>query len=168
MYCKKCGKKLDENSKFCSACGEPASHTYIDQMNNANQDITSNPYILSRDQPYNSNQNGKNYIPDQPTKALVVEGIGILFFIYMFIVSGSSDYTTQIWFQEYGGGVFLIGLIFLVISFFMFKKHKKNHKLYGIGYIAYIISCIAVILIAVILILSILMIIITIIPTKLH
>lgn len=106
-----------------------------------------------------SNNKLKNSISDQPTKALVVEGIGILFFIYMMIVNGSSDTVTQAWFQKNGAGVFFIGLIFLVVSYFMLKKYKKNHKLYGIGYAGYILSCIAAILMAVMLIISVFMVI---------
>lgn len=159
MYCRKCGKKLEENEKFCSACGEPVNKIDASQVKDSSQDNVRISNKRLKNHSDDSNNKLKNSISDQPTKALVVEGIGILFFIYMMIVNGSSDTVTQAWFQKNGAGVFFIGVIFLVVSYFMLKKYKKNHKLYGIGYAGYILSCIAAILMAVMLIISVLMVI---------
>lgn len=157
MYCRKCGKKLEENERFCSVCGEPVAKTDVDQLDSEQQDNNKMRNDSLQRQVDNSKRYVKNNMADQPTKALIVEGIGILFFIYMLIVNGSSDYNTQKWLEKNGVGVFIIGLIFLVISYFMLKKYKKNHKLYGIGYAGYIISCIAVVLMVAMVIMSILL-----------
>lgn len=158
MYCRKCGKKLEENEQFCSACGEPVDKTDASQVNDKRQDNTRISNIRLKGQSGGSNKL-KNSMSDQPTKALIVEGIGILFFIYMLIANSSNDNATQIWLQRNGAGVFFIGLIFLVVSYFMLKKYKKSHKLYGIGYVGYLISCIAVVLMVAMLIISIFMVI---------
>lgn len=166
MYCRKCGKKLEENEKFCSACGEPVNRTHVSQVNDSRQDNVRISNMRLKDQSGDSNNKLKNSMSDQPTKALIVEGIGILFFIYMLIANSSSDNTAQTWLQRNGAGVFFIGLIFLVVSYFMLKKYKKNHKLYGIGYVGYIISCIAVILMVVMLILSVFMVIMAMVSSR--
>ncbi len=157
MYCRRCGRKLEGNERFCGACGEPVNRTDTNQINNSRQNNAPNNNMRFKDQSNGGNNELRSNMSDQPTKALIVEGIGILFFIYMLIVNSSSDNTAQTWLQRNGGGVFFIGLIFLVVSYFMLKKYKKNHKLYGIGYVGYIISCIAAIFMVVMLILSVLM-----------
>lgn len=166
MYCRKCGKKLEGNEKFCSACGEPVNRTGASQVNDNRLDNAQISNTSLKDQSDESNNKLKNSMSDQPTKALIVEGIGILFFIYMLIANSSSDNTAQTWLQRNGAGVFFIGLIFLVVSYFMLKKYKKTSKLYGIGYVGYIISCIAVILMVVMLILSVFMVIVTMIAVR--
>lgn len=108
-----------------------------------------------------NNMSGNNNMPAQPTAALVLEGIGLLFFVYLLIANASNDIDAQIFLRESGAGVFFIGLIFIVISFFIFKSHKKKHGLRGIGYAGYIISCIAAVLMLVMLIMSIVSVVIT-------
>lgn len=38
MYCRKCGNKTDEDSKFCSHCGEQISEAAISLFNKPNED----------------------------------------------------------------------------------------------------------------------------------
>lgn len=157
MYCKKCGKELGENEQYCSTCGEPSVKMNRNQTDTGRKENEQ----MEINRPGNRDYVGKidkTSAKDQPTKALIVEGIGALFFIYLLILNGSSDYTAQSWLQENGAGVFLIGLIFVVVSYFMLKKYKKNHNLHGIGYAGYLVSCIAAIIMAVMLIWSILII----------
>ena len=159
MYCKKCGKKLEENERYCSACGEPVDMQEMDKTDNREQENSQ----MGKDRLQRKNDDNRrfahNSTADHPTKALIVEGIGILFFIYMLIVNGSGDASDLHWLEENGPGVFFIGLIFIVVSHFMMKKYKKNYRLYGIGYVGYIVSCIAVVLLIVLLLLSIFMVI---------
>lgn len=155
MYCRKCGRKLEESERFCGACGEPVVRKAMNPTNNEFYGRQAGYDHLQR-QEDNSRRYGDN-MSKQPTKALVVEGIGFLFFIYMAILNG-GDFLDQRWLEENGGGVFLIGLIFIVISYFMLRSHKKKYNLYGIGYAGYIISCIAVVIMIVIILLSVLMI----------
>lgn len=129
MYCKKCGAKLEKGNKFCGSCGSAVT-----------KHVSSENEIR------------------QPTRALVVEGIGILFFLYLLLVNSMSDtdISARNWLEDNGAGVFIIGLIFMTVSFFMFKKYKKENSLYGLGYAGYVISCIAIVLLLVMFVLSIL------------
>lgn len=150
MYCSNCGKKLEDNAKFCPACGASLIKPSKSE-GNPDDGIFTPPKPLDM----------LSWHPktEQPTKALVMEGIGLLFFIYLIIVNGTGDFLDQIWLEEKGPAVFLIGLVFLVISHFMFKRYKKKHALYGFGYAGYIVSCIAAVLLAVMLVMSIFMVI---------
>lgn len=147
MYCKKCGAKLEEGNKFCSSCGAPIESS--EGRNIGIHDVTKHISLK-----------GESGVR-QPTKALVVEGIGILFFLYLLLVNSMSgrDVSAGIWLEDYGAGAFMIGLIFVVVSFFMFRKYKKKNALQGLGYAGYVISCIALVLLLVMVVLSILMII---------
>lgn len=151
MYCKKCGKKLGENERFCSACGEPAGTPYIRQPGHG-QMQNSQPR-----EPYGRDRYTDRPVPsEQPTKALVVEGIGFLFFIYLLIANSRNDFETELWLTKHGAGTFFIGLFFIVISYFMLRKYKKKHRLYGIGYAGYVISCIGGVLMLIMLALAVL------------
>ena len=99
----------------------------------------------------------------QPTKALIMEGIGLVFFIYLLLVNSLANRSseTEAWLNDHGTPVFLIGLIFIGISYFMFKRFKKKQPLTGLGYAGYIVSCIAVILVAIIIVISIAMLVLT-------
>ena len=134
MFCPECGKEVKAGAKFCSQCGTKL--VGIQEENKFRQSQEK----------------------EQPTKAIVVEGIGLLLFVYLLIVNSTTnrDVNAQIFLEESGPGVFLAGLVFIVISYFMFRKNKKKSNLYGIGYGAYIISCIASILFVVILGMSVL------------
>lgn len=134
MFCPECGKEVKKGAKFCSQCGRKIIK--IQEENGLRQWQEK----------------------EKPTKAIVVEGIGLLLFIYLLIVSSTTnrDVNAQIFLEESGPGVFFVGLVFIVISYFMFRKYKKENNLYGVGYGAYIISCIAVIVFAVILGMSVL------------
>ncbi len=134
MFCPECGKEVKAGTKFCSQCGTKLMESQEESAFRLRQE------------------------KEQPTKAIVVEGIGLLLFIYLLIVNSTTnrDINAQIFLEESGPGVFLAGLVFIVVSYFMFRKYKKENHLYGIGYGAYIISCIAVILFAVILGISVL------------
>ena len=130
MFCPECGKEVKAGAKFCSQCGTKL--VGIQEENKFRQSQEK----------------------EQPTKAIVVEGIGLLLFVYLLIVNSTTnrDVNAQIFLEESGPGVFLAGLVFIVISYFMFRKYKKKSNLYG----AYIISCIASILFVVILGMSVL------------
>lgn len=52
MFCNKCGRKIEENTKFCSECGEPVQN-YVKQ----NENIEA----LNTQQNYNENKNNENY-----------------------------------------------------------------------------------------------------------
>lgn len=141
MYCKKCGAKIEENNKFCGVCGEPVCSS------TQNMEIRNSRMCMGQ-------HNGV-----MPTKALVTEGIGFLFFVYLLIANSrsNSDYDAEIFLRESGSIFFFVGLVIVVISFFMFKRFKKNNTLQGLGYVGYIASCIALVLLGIIIILSIFM-----------
>lgn len=135
MYCKKCGKELKEGQKYCNQCGEPVDKLNVTGGNQFEKEAFST-------QNYRGNPRS-----NQPTKALVVEGIGFLFFAYLLLVYLRNEYGSKQYLEEEGVGFFLIGIIIIVISYFMFRNYKKKHDLYGLGYAGYIISCIAVVIV---------------------
>ena len=145
MYCPNCGNKIKDGAKFC-----PYDGTRLDENGNSrNQQEANFNYKLDKKK--------------QPTKALVMEGIGLVFFIYLLLVNSLANRSseTEAWLNDNGTPVFLIGLIFIGISYFMFKRFKKKQPLTGLGYAGYIVSCIAIVLVAVIIVISIVMLVLT-------
>lgn len=145
MYCPNCGNKIKDGAKFC-----PYDGTRLDENGNSrNQQEANFNYKLDKKK--------------QPTKALVMEGIGLVFFIYLLLVNSLANRSseTEAWLNDHGTPVFLIGLIFIGISYFMFKRFKKKQPLTGLGYAGYIVSCIAIVLVAVIIVISIVMLVLT-------
>ena len=145
MYCPNCGNKIKDGAKFC-----PYDGTRLDENGNSrNQQEVNFNYKLDKKK--------------QPTKALVMEGIGLVFFIYLLLVNSLANRSseTEAWLNDHGTPVFLIGLIFIGISYFMFKRFKKKQPLTGLGYAGYIVSCIAVVLVAIIIVISIVMLVLT-------
>ena len=145
MYCPNCGNKIKDGAKFC-----PYDGTRLDGNGNSrNQQEVNFNYKLDKKK--------------QPTKALVMEGIGLVFFIYLLLVNSLANRSseTEAWLNDNGTPVFLIGLIFIGISYFMFKRFKKKQPLTGLGYAGYIVSCIAIVLVAVIIVISIVMLVLT-------
>ena len=145
MYCPNCGNKIKDGAKFC-----PYDGTRLDGNGNSrNQQEANFNYKLDKKK--------------QPTKALVMEGIGLVFFIYLLLVNSLANRSseTEAWLNDNGTPVFLIGLIFIGISYFMFKRFKKKQPLTGLGYAGYIVSCIAIVLVAVIIVISIVMLVLT-------
>ena len=145
MYCPNCGNKIKDGAKFC-----PYDGTRLDGNGNSrNQQEVNFNYKLDKKK--------------QPTKALVMEGIGLVFFIYLLLVNSLANRSseTEAWLNDHGTPVFLIGLIFIGISYFMFKRFKKKQPLTGLGYAGYIVSCIAIVLVAVIIVISIVMLVLT-------
>ena len=145
MYCPNCGNKIEDGAKFC-----PYDGTRLDGNGNSrNQQEVNFNYKLDKKK--------------QPTKALVMEGIGLVFFIYLLLVNSLANRSseTEAWLNDHGTPVFLIGLIFIGISYFMFKRFKKKQPLTGLGYAGYIVSCIAVVLVAIIIVISIVMLVLT-------
>ena len=39
MFCKKCGAKIKEGTKFCSKCGAPVSQTASKETKNSRKDV---------------------------------------------------------------------------------------------------------------------------------
>ena len=145
MYCPNCGNKIKDGAKFC-----PYDGTRLDENGNSrNQQEANFNYKLDKKK--------------QPTKALVMEGIGLVFFIYLLLVNSLANRSseTEAWLNDHGTPVFLIGLIFIGISYFMFKRFKKKQPLTGLGYAGYIVSCIAIVLVAIIIVISIVMLVLT-------
>lgn len=129
MYCKRCGTKLNDEDKFCYNCGESIGSVQKEPTEKREQlvmDKTNNRY---------------------PTKALLVECVGFLFWIYLIIANSraDNDYKAELFLEDSGIACFVIGLLIVVVSYFLFKKHNKEHGMYGIGYVGYIISCVAII-----------------------
>lgn len=153
MYCVNCGKKLEENQKFCSACGQPVVGIKQTENNPQNQYGIENNEFRKRQEDHK--QYIKNSTQEQPTKALVIEGFGIVFFAMTIILDRSSDYMDQLWVKKYGWVLYMIGFILLVIPYFIFKKYKKKYGLQGIGYAGYIISCMGTVVVALFIILMI-------------
>ena len=145
MYCPNCGNKVEDGAKFC-----PYDGTRLDGNRKSWQQQGAN---------FNYKLDKKK----QPTKALIMEGIGLVFFIYLLLVNSLANRSseTEAWLNDHGTPVFLIGLIFIGISYFMFKRFKKKQPLTGLGYAGYIVSCIAVILVAIIIVISIVMLVLT-------
>lgn len=58
MFCNKCGRIIEENTKFCGGCGTP-----VPVQNNVqqNENITPNIEIPNTQANYNANQNNENY-----------------------------------------------------------------------------------------------------------
>ena len=139
MNCKRCGRKLAEDARLCSACGEPVRTTGREN-----------------DRQQNDRENRKEA---QPIKALVVEGTGMLFFICLLMVNTSKDYLVRLWLRENGVTMLWIGLIFLAVSHLMLREFKRSHKLHGIGQVGYLVSCIAVFLMFTMLILMLIVLI---------
>ena len=139
MYCSNCGHEVKDGSMFCPYCGVSLNKNGISQK--------------EKDTKFNYKLEKKR----QPTKALVVEGIGFVFFIYLLLLNSTADrnWDNSVWLEDNGVWVFLIGMIFVSISYFMFRRFRKKQPLVGLGYIGYIISCIAIVLIAVMLIFGI-------------
>ncbi len=145
MYCPNCGNKIEDGAKFC-----PYDGTRLDGNRNSWQQQGAN---------FNYKLDKKK----QPTKALVMEGIGLVFFIYLLLVNSLANRSseTEAWLNDHGTPVLLIGLVFIGISYFMFKAYKKKQPLVGLGYVGYIVSCIAVIIIAIVLVLGVVMAVLT-------
>lgn len=151
MYCVKCGKEIEEGQKFCSACGQSVVEIKQVESNLQNQYGMGNEQVQKRQE--NHNQYIRNSVQEQPTKALVIEGFGIVFFAMMIILDQSSDYRNQLWVQKYGWALYMLGIILLAIPYFIFKRHKKKYGLQGIAYAGYVISCMGIVVAAIYIIL---------------
>ena len=93
----------------------------------------------------------------QPVAALVIEGLGLLFFLYYAFCSSSKDVHTQYWIQDNGGGVLCIGFLLIAASFVLFRIYKKKSALHGFGQVGYIASLVLFLLAAILFVLSIVM-----------
>lgn len=69
MYCRKCGKQIEPESKFCGYCGEPTNLMPV-QNNSDNNQYANNIY-----NPYNSNS---DFNKKERTDCMVVLVLGIL------------------------------------------------------------------------------------------
>ena len=145
MYCPNCGNKVNDGAKFCPSCG-----TRLGENSNSKK---------QKEVCFNYTSEKKK----QPTKALVVEGIGLLFFLYLLLLNSMANRSseTEAWLNDNGSPVFLIGLVFVGISYFMFKKFKKKQPLAGLGYAGYIVSCIAIVIVAIFIVLAVVFAVIT-------
>ena len=147
MYCAKCGKKLEENQKFCSGCGQPVKE--VKQAENNRQNKSQMKKEQFENEGNYHRKYSENTIQKQPTKALVIEGFGILLLVITRMLDQSRDYTDQLWAAKNGWVLYIIGFILFVIAYVMLKKHKKKYGLQGIGYAGYIISCMGVVIVVI-------------------
>ena len=72
MYCSNCGHEVKDGSMFCPYCGVSLDKNRISQK--------------EKDTKFNYKLEKKR----QPTKALVVEGIGFVFFIYLLLLNSTG------------------------------------------------------------------------------
>ena len=91
MYCAKCGKKLEENQKFCSGCGQPVKE--VKQAENNRQNKSQMKKEQFENEGNYHRKYSENTIQKQPTKALVIEGFGILLLVITRMLDQSRDYT---------------------------------------------------------------------------
>lgn len=123
MNCPNCKHPVKDGSIFCPYCGCKIDENQVPPNIPAGMNYSYTP-------------------PLQPTNALVIEGIGLFFFLIFFtiLVSSFNKSESAAW-----GMVF--GFIIMALSRISFKKFKKKYKkLVGIGYVGYIISTIACII----------------------
>ena len=58
MFCNKCGRRIEENTKFCGGCGTPVPvQNYVQQNENTTQNIET----PNTQQNYNVNQNNGDF-----------------------------------------------------------------------------------------------------------
>lgn len=130
MICPRCKATVADKGKFCTKCGA---------LLQENEEIKKS--IESR----------------QPTKALVIEGFGILMFFYVMLVSLSDSYDAKKFIEDGVGTTFvMIGLFLIGIAFIIFRKFKKNFCLTGLGYAGYVLACIGMVFIIIVLIFTVL------------
>ena len=105
MYCKFCGKRIDDDSKFCSNCGEKVKHTvsslpeekkseYYKKLENTFEEIKEERDKRNRDRAQKSNSFDKRHY------IFAVVAIILIISIIVFVVSGGelreSDYEIDI------------------------------------------------------------------------
>ena len=124
MFCKKCGRKIEEDSKFCPDCGTEIN--VIEKNETNNQYNTNNEYENLKNQPNPvqdySQQNYNNEIDPRMKKfAIGSIAIPLLTFILMWIYEDMSLY---------------LFLILIGIGFGFAQKGKQYNKTLSIiGYI---------------------------------
>ena len=88
MFCNKCGRRIEENTKFCGGCGTPVPvQNYVQQNENVNQNNENYGQVqvnANYNQPY---QNYDNIVNPSMKKyailSIVIPAVSI--FVYLFI-----------------------------------------------------------------------------------
>ena len=140
MYCKSCGIKIDDDSKFCSTCGTKQS-IVIKPINCI--DLSIKEYPTSGKNNFIVNKkNTEYYSKDSDATALGV----LLIIIFGFIYYLSYDKTFHI---EDVIFYFVVSLIFKIISIIkvvnVAKRQNRNQTFWGI--FAFIVPALALIII---------------------
>lgn len=131
MYCKKCGKELDEGAVYCSYCGEKQ----MDGEKSCTEEESSNNtdgYILGNVEKENSHENAEGEIicPHcRSSNIKHVKRMGCLGFlgelcggIVTFIVIGAIDI---IWLSRLYGFLFIISFIINIVVLIRNKQKEK-------------------------------------------
>ncbi len=150
MYCKNCGKTIDQDSKFCSYCGTSLLKTAVDIVIEPrehhtgivlNKETTESKYDLSfkRNDNYTGvgcififislifiviNKSSDYSIGEHETIALV--GSIILFIVRCFVAAEASEYARKL--NRKSGGWGILGFLFPAICLIIIGQLKKIKK----------------------------------------
>lgn len=143
MYCKKCGKEIPENSKFCPECGEQLD---------ASETIENNPdkqkYVVKGSLKSNKTNMNKSYIGGRNWWPFIMLSIGFVCILLIFIPGGimlTMQSTTVI-------GYWFCGLTFVaacVLGILAGIKGMKRAQETGTGRIPSIVLIIITALISI-------------------
>ena len=85
MFCDQCGKQLNQNSKFCPFCGNPAINTHADSPNAVKAQPADSTYSKPLQQGFQDVEIGKNnQSGSRMTTAAKV--VGVIFFVLILII----------------------------------------------------------------------------------
>lgn len=119
MFCKYCGKQIDDDSTFCSFCGLKQS-ALVKQDSNADRSIFNSP---GQSGTYNLNKSNSTSFRQQQTKydstyekELEVTLVGVIGFIVFFVLNwpGALNFETE---ESYKQALVIFSLLSLVYRF---------------------------------------------------
>lgn len=159
MFCKSCGKQIDNDSTFCSFCGtkqsidlKPQAQTEVSQSNKQNTDTTQPIYNTERN--FNNSQNVIRQPKYDPTykkedDAMTI-GIILLIIAIIFAIVGPVKFEDSESYGQFRAVSAIVSLILrIIITVWVVNIAKRqNRETFGWGLFAFLLPSIALIVIA--------------------
>ncbi len=159
MFCKSCGKEIDNDSTFCTFCGtkqstdlKPIAHsdTYQanHQYNKSSRPIIENEPIVNS-QP-NSVKHSKYDLTYQKDHDAIIVGAILLLMSLIFAVIGPFKFEDRESYGQFKAITVIASLIFRVLGtvWVVNIANRQNREIFGWGVFAFLLPSIALIIIA--------------------